>query len=273
MLTKIEVEDLQGHTASFPLQATDTGYTIKDIAGLDPVKSTIVSAQFAQLDGSQFQSSRRENRNIILTIGIEPYYGIWTVRDLRAALYAYFMPKNNVNLKFYMDDVLSASIMGQVESCEADLFSKDPQVVVSIICFDPNFVGPNEVTVNGNTVSGTTEQTINYPGSVETGYLFTLNVNRTAAGFTINNRRPDGSSAELDFTMALLNGDVISLSTVSRDKYVTITRGGVTSPALYAVSTTAKWGPLYPGDNFFRVSTAGAAIPYTVKYTPKYGGL
>lgn len=273
MLTKIEVEDLQGNTLSLPLQDSSSGYTVKNIDGLDPVKSLIVFSQFAQLDGSQFQGARRENRNIVLTIGIEPYFGVISVRELRQILYSYFMPKTTVNINFFTDGVLTSIIQGQVESCETPLFSKEPELVISILCFDPNFSSPASVVVAGHTVSNSTEQTITYPGSVETGYLLTVNVNRAATGFTIYNRRPNGNIATLDFGMALLTGDIVKISTMMRNKYATLTRAGVTTSVIYAISTVAKWSPLYPGDNFYRVLATGANIPFTLEYTAKYGGL
>lgn len=279
MLTKLDVDDKQGHTMSFPLQDSSAGYTIKSIDGLDPVKATITSSSFAQLDGSQQQSARRENRNIIVSIGMEPYSGGSTVRALRTALYAYFMPKAFLIFKFYEDDVLTATIEGQVESCEAPLFSKDPELKVSVICFDPAFQAPTPTVVNGNTVSTSTEQMIDYPGTIEVGYDFQLNINRTIAagsGFTIYNRRPGGTVAQMDIIcpVALAAGDVIKISTKARAKTATLIKsGGATSSYMYAVSGQASWAPLYPGNNYFRVYCPGAAIPFTVTYTTKYGGL
>jgi len=275
MLTKLVVDNLQGQTLTLPLQPTTPGYTIKEIDGLDPVKSTIVSSNFAQLDGSQFQSAKRENRNIILKIGMEPYYsGGSTVAALRSALYAYFMPKSVVNLNFYIDDVLTYTIQGTVESCETALFSKYPEVSVSILCFDPNFLAPVATTVNGNSVSNTTEQTVAVAGTVETGYLFTLSVNRSISSFTIYNRRPDGTIAQIDVAMSLQNGDVVKISTEPKNKYATLTRSGVVTSILYAVAAISKWGPLWPGNNYYRVyAAAGTAIPFTIVYTPKYGGM
>jgi hypothetical protein len=279
MLTKLDVDDKQGHTLSLPLQDSSAGYTVKSIEGLDPVKATITSSQFAQLDGSQQQSARRETRNVIVTIGIEPYSGGSTVRALRTALYAYFMPKAFLIFKFYEDNVLTATIEGQVESCEAPLFSKDPELKVSVLCFDPAFQAPSATVVNGNTVSSSTEQTINYPGTLEVGYEFQLNVNRAinaGSGFTIYNRRPGGSIAQLDVIcpVSLASGDVVKISTKARAKTATLVKsGGATSSYMYAVSGQSSWGPLYPGNNYFRVYCSGAAIPFTVTYTASYGGL
>lgn len=273
MLTKVEVDNLQGQTLSLPLADISGGYVVKDITGLDPVKATISSSPFAQLDGATFQGARRDVRNLLMKIGIEPDYATTSVQALRNALYAFFMPKTDVVARFYMDDVLYASISGKVESCEAPPFTQDPELIASLLCFDPNFVAPTATTVNGNTVSTTTEQTINNAGTAEAGYVFTLNVNRSISGFSIYNRRPDGTVRQMDVTAALVNGDVVKISTEPRNKYATLTRAGVTSSILYAVSATANWAPLNPGNNFYRVLVSGAAIPYTVVYTKKYGGL
>lgn len=274
MLTRVDVDDLQGHTLALPLQPTTPGYIIRDIEGLDPVKSTIVASGFAQLDGSQFQSAKREPRNIILKVGLEPYFaGGSSVSSLRAALYGYFMPKSTVKLSFYINDVLTYTIQGMVETFETSLFSKDPEVSISLICFDPNFIAITDTTVNGNTVATATEQTVAVAGSVETGYVFTLSVNRSISGFSIYNRRPDGSMAQMDISLALVAGDVVKISTEPKNKYATLTRASATSSILYAVSSSSKWGPLWPGDNYYRVLVSGAAIPFTIVYKNKYGGL
>lgn len=274
MLTKVDVDNLQGGTLSLPLQPSTPGYMVREIEGLDPVKASITSSEFAQLDGSQFQSARMENRNLVLRIGLEPYFaGGSTVSSLRTALYGYFMPKSSVKLTFYIDDVATYSIQGVVESFETPLFAKDPEVAISLICTDPDFTAIAATTVNGNTVADATEQTISVAGSVETGYLFTINVNRSIAGFSIFTRRPDGSTTQMDVTIALVAGDVVKISTVPKNKYATLTRASVTTSILYAVSNSAKWGPLYSGTNYFRVLVSGAAIPYTVVYTNRYGGL
>lgn len=273
MLTKVEVDDLQGHTLSLPLFDAPPGFLITNIDGLDPVKSTIVSSSFGQLDGSQFQSARRENRNLVLSVKLEPYSGEQTVQQLRAKLYQFFMPKTNVTIRFFNDGVLTYLIDGMVESCESAMFAKDPEMAISIMCFEPNFRAPMANTFGGGTVSGNAESTIVNTGNVETGYVFKLNVNRDISGFSILNRRPNGSMAQLDFSGSLVNGDVVEISTEFMDKHATLTHGGAASSVLYGVSPASKWGPLWPGANLFRVLVPGTTMGYTVAYTPKYGGL
>lgn len=273
MLSRLDVEDLQGNTLSLPLRPTTPGYLITEIDGLDPVKSDVVSASFAQLDGEEYQAARRTKRNITMRIRLEPYFGGKTVEELRAQLYAYFMPKTWCNLKFYIDGDLKYTIKGMTETCETALFSQDPEMAISILCFDPDFLGIDDVVISSNTVANSTETFITALGSVESGYIFQLNVNRSISGFTLYNRRPDNSLSIMTVNQTLDNGDVVKISTIDKDKYARLIRGGVTSSILYAVDQYSKWSPLYPGSNYFRALVSGAGIPYTITYRPKYGGL
>ena len=273
MLTSMEVQSNQGALLSLPLEDLVDGFLLDSIDGLDPVKATITSSSFAQLDGSQYQSSRREERNIIVTITLAPDWGVDTVRDLRKRLYAYFMPKSWVQLKFYSTDMNPVQIQGRVESFETEMFAAEPVVTVSILCGDPDFVDPVPVVFAGNTTSTTTETLIEYDGSVESGFLFTLNVNRVLNNFTIYHRDPAGNLRQLDFAGTLANLDVLRISTVAGDKYGRLTRGGTETSYLYGIDAASTWLELQPGENYLRVYATGANVPFTISYLRKHGGL
>jgi hypothetical protein len=225
------------------------------------------------LDGEQFQSSRREKRNIVLTLGLEPDWAQTTVGQLRAQLYKFFMPKNDSTLRFYTDDFPVVDILGTVETFDCPLFVKDPEATISLICFDPDFYTPTALQFAGNTTSGSTSQAVQYDGTVDTGVLITVNVNRTMAGFTVN-VQPDGDVIHsMQFTAALVAGDVVQISTVPGNKFATLTRAGVQSSLLYGISPTSEWTALQPGNNAFWINASGSAVPFTVQYTEKIGGL
>lgn len=275
MLTKVEVRTSQGGLLSLPLEDIISGLIVENIDGLDPVKATLVSSSFAGLDGEQYQSARRETRNIKIRVALEPDYSTESVQDLRRRVYSYFMPKSEVSLRFYMTNApATVDIVGRVESCETALFSQEPAIDISIICYDPDFFDPTVVTLSGNTVSTATETLVDYKGSVESGIRFTLNVNRTLSAFTIYHRLPNDELRILDFAASLLSGDLVQISTIVGDKGATLTRSGTTSSILYAISPQSNWTEFAPGgDNFIQVYATGAAIPYSIDYINKYGGL
>lgn len=273
MLQRIEVVSAQGALLNLPLEDLVNGFLLEEVDGLDPVKATITSSSFAQLDGTDYQSSRREERNIKLKISLEPDWGVDTVRTLRKRLYEYFMPKSALGLRFYASDADPVWISGRVESFETALFSAEPAVDISITCFDPDFYEPDPILVSGNTVSTATETLFDYIGTVETGILFTLRPNRVITTFTIYHRDPSGSIRQLDFSGDLQNLDVLKISTTQGRKYARLTRGGTETSFLFGVSPQSYWPELQPGENYLRVYAAGVAIPFDIEYIRKYGGL
>lgn len=273
MITAVEVRTAQGSLLTLSLEDVIDGLIVEDVGGLDPVKATIVTSSFAQMDGTQYHSVRRESRNITLKLGLEPDYVTTSVSDLRQRLYEYLMPKSEVFLRFYQTNGNPVEIFGMVETCEAPLFVKEPQMDVSIFCFDSDLIDPIPVVVPGNTVSTTTDSVITYPGTVETGIDFTLNINRALTQFTIYHRRPDGSLRTVDFSGNFVAGDVLKVRTIPGNKFVQLTRAGVVKDFLYAKSPQSDWTEFKKGDNRIRVYATGAAIPYTISYLRRYGGL
>lgn len=273
MLTQVQVWTAQGALLNLPLEDVSAGLVVEEIEGLDPVKATLVSSSFATMDGEQYQSSRRETRNIKLKLGLQPDYILETVRGLRSRLYGFFMPKSKIKMRFVMADGLEADISGHVESFETALFTKEPTVDISVICFDPDFYEPTPVVVNGTTTAGTTEMLVEYDGTVESGIEFALTVTQPISTFTIYHRPPDGTLRSLDFVGSLQAGDVLKIVTTAGSKSATLTRSGSDSSMLYGVSPFSNWIEFQPGDNYLRVYATQAGEAFTVTYTNKYGGL
>lgn len=273
MLTLVEVVNASSNTLQLPLADSSAGYEVQDIEGLDPVKATLTSSTMPQIDGAQPQNAQRGTRNITMTLGLSPDYVTNTVDSLRSDLYDYFMPEANILLRFYKDDVLTVVTQGQVESCENSMFSADPAVDISIICYDPDFYAPDEDSISGNTVTDTTIETITYEGSSDTGVIFTLNIDRSLSGFTLYNTRPDGTLQKFDVEGSFDLDDVVTITSISGAKSIVLNRDSLTTSPLYFVSQPVNWITLAKGDNQFRVVASGAAVPYTITYTPKYGGL
>jgi hypothetical protein len=282
MLTAIEVTNSQGDVLSLPLEDNDLGYILQNIEGLDPVKATLVSSSFANMDGAQYHSSRREARNIKMQLGLDANFETNSVRTLRNQLYKFFMPKTEVNIRFktfnefdpsIVTQNLTVDILGRIEECGAPLFTKDPAVDISFVCFDPDFKDPNLGIFTGVSTAGLGEQLITYEGTVETGIVFILQPTRIVDSFTIYHRPPDGTLRMLEFTAPLLAGDVLRISTSVGEKSVIRTRAGVDSSMLYAQSPQSDWLELQPGDNYIRVYAVGAAVPFEIDYIKKHGGL
>lgn len=277
MLERLEILNSRAAVLSLPMFDSLSGYEVRDIDGLDPVAAVLVSSSFANKDGEEFQSAKRVKRNILPKLGIAPDYTSESVAQLRNNLYNWFMPKSWVKLSFFSDDDFpTVEIEGRVETMEAPRFGANSKKAdISIVCFDPDFIVPTPVTFEGDTTSGTTESELTYSGSVDTGFVFRLFVDRTINEFTIYQRLADNTINTMDFEspIDLVAGDVLEISTVAGSKGAWYTRSGVKSSILYAISPTSAWPRLDPGVNNIRVYAAGAAIPYSLEYRVRYGGL
>lgn len=271
MLSTVTVLNQFGALFALSLEDVTQGVALEEVGGLDPTKAVLVSSSFAKQDGEQYHISRRSARDITLKLGLEPDPHE-EVRDVRTRLYRYFMPKSPVQLTFAMDTGDSYVIDGIVESLESALFSRDPVVDISVRCHNPDFRAPTETVVEGITVADSTELAIDYDGTVETGFLFKLSLDRTLNEFTLYNTA-GGALYELDFSGALEDEDELRISTVQGDKYVVNRRLSVDSSYLYGINPQSAWVNLYPGVNQFRAYAVGAGIPYEITYTAKYGGL
>lgn len=272
MIVKMEAVSSQGSVLAFSFTDYLNGFIIEKIEGLGPTKATITSSSVAGKDGAQYQSSRREARNIVITFILEPDYVTNSVSDLRSTLYSYFMTNRKVTLKFYDEEGSSVFIEGIVESADPDIFTSDPNMVVSIMCMDPDYFG-SSVTFDGTTVSTNTDTTVQYNGTVDTGILLTLEPNRSLNEFTVYQRISDGSLRSLNFSAPLLTGDKLSINTVRGSKGATLLRANISSSVLWGISPQSSWISLEPGVNLIRVYAEGAAVPYKIEYTTRYGGL
>lgn len=273
MLQTVEVRTAAGTLLSLPLDDVADGLVLTDVEGLDPVKAIFSFSSFAQQDGVQFQSTRREARFLILKFDLEPDYATDTVQDLRFRLYDFFMTERPVSFKFIDSGGLTVDIEGRVEDCQAPLFVKEPKMNVYVTCPNPDLVDMTPVEVSGSTVADTTETLVAYPGSVNTGFIFTLNVDRTIDGFTVYHRAPDNTVRSVDIAADLIADDVVTINSVIGEKSVTLTRAGVTTSIMYGRSTQSKWFELEKGDNYIRAYVTGAAIPWEISYYKRYGGL
>ncbi len=272
MLKQVRVTNRRSMSLTFEVFENDSGYQIQ-VDGLGPVKATLSSSSFAGLDGSQYQSARREARNLKIKFDLEPDFVTDTYTSLRKQLYAYFLPKAQITLRFIDTSGLQLDIVGVVEDHTPAMWEADPTVEISVMCFQPDLVDPRIFSLSANTTSGLTTQAINYEGDIDVGTVLTLNANRTISSFSMYNNGEDGIAQQFDFNAGLIAGDVLVVSSLRGNKGITLTRAGISSSYLYGHPSTSGWIYLTQGINQFRVYTTGAAVPYVLEYRTRYGGL
>ncbi len=105
------------------------------------------------------------------------------------------------------------------------MFTQEPTVELSILCFDPDFYDPIPVILSGNTTGSASspETPVLYEGTVDTGIVFKLMPQRLIYEVTIFHRPPNDDLRSLEVDYTLNAGDVLTVTTISGKKSVILT--------------------------------------------------
>ena len=251
---------------------------VRNVDGLNPVKASVNTSPLGSVDGESYTGSSIPKRNIVLTLRPNPDWQNYTYESLRRLLYSYFMPKRAVKLVFYSDDMDPVEIGGIVESCEVNMFSKDPELLVSIVCPDPYFTALNPTVVTGQTVrSGGAVSIIEYDGTIETGMYVKVNAvtapNPTDIAIQIGDPTLTyfATYSTVDPTM------YFEMSSIPLQKFVqNVNMGsGVITNLLSKIHIQegSLWPTFQPGENEFAVITDQGAQDWELTYFERFGGL
>jgi len=250
---------------------------IRDVQGLGPVKANVNTTPLGSMDGESYTGSLVPKRNIVLTIGLNPDWDVWSMEELRGLLDLYFMPKQPTRLIFRRDDKPDAEIYGIVEGLEPNIFSKDVEVQVSIICPDPDFVAVNPTIITGIAQASATPVEVEYNGSLKTG--FTLNVTYQSGASPTSVVVQLGDPIENHFQVAapITSTKYFAMCSRPGNKYVqNVELGtGVITNLLSAVTIKqgSEWPMLEPGTNEFLVDTDVGIQDWELSFSEKFGGL
>jgi hypothetical protein len=253
-----------------------SGFLIQNVAGLGASKANINSTELATMDGSIFNSSKVNSRNIVLDIKLLSVPNIETVRQ---KTYKYFPIKKRIKLTFELDNRI-CFIYGYVESNEPNIFSNSESTQISIICPDPYFYSTGiQTTVfsgiepmfefpfsNESLVDNLLEtgdiimnqiQTVNYRGDSEIGIMIYIHSLGDVENLLIYNVETSetmkiDTDKILEITGSkIINGDDIIISTIKNNKFIYLIRNGVIINILNCLDKDTKWFQLVKGDNMF----------------------
>ncbi len=272
MLTSFFAVNPAGTRMDFPLSSLQTGYIVQKVEGLDPVKASFTTTTLAGASGLYYRSGSRDSRNVVITMELRGDLVGETNGKLRTRLYEIFSPGRKVTFGIVVDGVYFGTLYARTETFEADMFTRKPLVNISLLCFDPDILGPSTTTPTLAT-HNVTERIINYAGTEPTGWVLTTEPMPDArTGVSIYLSNSDRSSM-INFGGALNAGDILKISTVRGNKFIRRVRAGAEISVLSSVSTDSTWAMLDPGENRIRVTTPNTWFGYKIQYMPRYGGI
>lgn len=265
----------------------ESGFIIKNIEGLGPVKANINFKELATNDGSIDNSARLSSRNIVMSL---QFMESPTIEETRLKSYKYFPIKRNIKFLIETDSRICETI-GRVETNVPTIFSNAEGCQISILCSNPYFYSAGENGTNQTIFYGTeplfefpfsnesltedliefgsienrTEGTIYYDGDAEIGITIQIHAVGEAEGLVIYNTktreimRINDDKLKSLMGSGIQAGDEITITTSRGEKGIYMLRNGVVTNILNSLEKPIKWFQLSKGDNTFAY-TASAGL-------------
>ena len=288
MIRSVKVTNENGEMVKIVLNEDEPkhGFLITRIEGLGPAKANINTSELSLYDGSLYNSSRLDARNIVMSM---IFYPAPTIEEARLNTYKYFPIKKKVKLEFETDK-RNVKIEGYVESNEPDIFSDQESNSISIVCPDPYFYRNSDelnstsfITVvplfefpyENETLMPTTEfgeivinevKNIKYDGDIDVGITITIYATGETGNIRITNYTAGEQLVINDTLVEHITGDPISAG----DKIVITTERGKKTARLYRFGTmynilnclgrNPDWLRLQKGDNEYRYTCTTGSI-------------
>ena len=279
-----------------------SGFIVKSINGLGPVKATINTTSSATRDGATFNSAFMDVRDIVISL---LYYqtGEETVEDLRQKAYRYFPNKKKIRIQIETDNRIVWT-EGYVENNDPNIFSKESGCTITIVCADPylysidesstifNGIEPrfefpfeniplDESSLELGMIINNTTASVFYEGDCEIGCTITIDATGPMKDILISKLNDNGrmsiNTDKLDTILGsgIVAGDTIVIETNVGQKGITLIRDGVRYNILNCLSKDSTWFKLTTGDNVFSyiVGTGAEHANFRISNKIVYNGV
>lgn len=282
-----KIENSSGQ--SLTLSQNEQDYQIISITGLNPPKANINMTAIAGMDGSKFNSSKINTRNIVITLKLNG-----DVEANRLALYQMFRVKEPCTF-YYQTESRNVFINGYVETVEVNLFSRSELMQISIICPYPYFKSMATIVAD---ISDRAAAFV-FPFSINIGepIPFSVYVENRETGVVNDSESETGVTVQIDvldsvnkiqikntntqeaitLQYSFQEGDKITINTQKGSKSVQLTREGEISNIFSALQQGSVFFQLHPGVNPFTYlvdnGTNDDDVFITFNYSNSYRGV
>lgn len=306
MIKSINVTNHLGESINLELARPGTsGLAVLGVDGLGPSHASL-SFSDARYDGGKFNSARMQKRNLVFRLG---YFGSGSgsqqisIEDARIRTYKYFPNKELIKIEVETDSK-TVETYGYVENNDVDIFTKDSNSAISIVCPNPYFMSledniisfgsitpafefpfSNESLVTDllevSTLSFETSKNVYYTGEADTGFKIFIYAGGAAHDITIaNSDTLESMFIDSDKIISIVGSDittndVIEISTHRGNKYARLLRSGTYYNILSALGIDPGWFMLKQGDNLFSYSAVSGVtnLSFEFRYRLLYRGV
>lgn len=245
------------------LSKTANRFMFSKIEGLNPPAGTISTSSFAGMDGSYLNNAFIEKRNVVIPFEMRGF----DVELQRHELYKVVKPSRYIKI-YYSTKNISVYAEGIVETCEMENFEMLTKGQISIVCPDIYWYSTETQIAEYSRITGAfhfifPDNDEPFPiGKYNTQNIMTIINDGDEIGFTLEisggtAKNPTIYNAVTDEYMQILgelkDGDIITITTKTGNKTVTLEREGVVTNIINRLVSGSTWLALRPGENKFYV--------------------
>jgi hypothetical protein len=242
-------------------------YILKGVDGLGPPEIEVRIGDTLNA-GGVYQGRRAQNRQIVALIGLNPDYSAGQVpADLRTSLYGMLSPSADdaITVQIVDDEDVVASTTGYVSKIEINPFSDKPEVQMTIDCDKQYFEAPGQLFLSPDSKPS---PVIDNVGTAPTGLHMELQFTADVTNWTITHI----SGRKMEINYAFLTGDLLEIDTRPGQRGIWVTRVGVRTNIIWALSSDSIWHMLHGGANNF--ATSSSSFDWgDVYYLPQFWGI
>ena len=279
MLTQIDVvygDELGEQALALPILGVTPkeSLLIRKVTGLNPPDLDLFIGDYAR-DGGTYQGRRVGNRNVVLTMDLNPNPALGeTISGLRNLLYKTFVDPlvdaDYIQLVMHDDDGSERYLVGYTEKFETEIFDVETMAQVSVICPDP-YIRDNTETVLTHPTGWATVPFV-YKGTAETGFEVQIQINAATNTLTLSN-----NGRTMVISHPFVQNDIVTIITRRGERDIILTRSSVSTPLIAKLSLASKWLELHSQTNEMKVYGAAPAnliaVVKSLKYTTSYWGI
>lgn len=263
-----------------------SGFIVKSIDGLGPVKANINMTNSATNDGAVYNSAFMNTRDIRLSL---LYYQTKdeTIEDIRQKSYKYFPNKKKVRIQIETENRIVWT-EGYVENNEPQIFSPESGCTINIRCPDPYlyslyesntiFYGveplfefplenasTDERLLELSTIINKSTAVVFYKGDCEVGCTIVIDAIGPVSDITIHRAdSPEYMNIDTNKLIPIVgseivSGDTIIIETSVGNKSIVLVRDGIRYNILNCLSKDSTWFTLSKGDNIFSYAVRDGA--------------
>ena len=216
------------------------------------------------------------SREIALKIRLNPQFGSGeSYSSLRDTVYRAMSASRTglVQLRFMNGTTTVAAISGFPKKLEAELFSKDPNIQLTIGCDDGFLYGLTRTEVSVVGLDTSTPTLTDNVSTAPHGFRFTMTCIASKTAFTIRDTTGDW---EWVLPYAFNVGDILHFGSEAGNQYVYRVRSSAVLQLADRLNAGAVWPIMFPGANDFVITTSGGSVGFTwggISYATTFWGV